>query len=677
MNRKQGIFRGFLSVLLVGCIVVVYGMRLVDLQIVNGENYALNAQAANVRTVNVDAARGEILDRNGNPVVINRMGYSVVMEYASFPPASNKAQRNQIILELTKLLEARGEAWNDDLPLTYTNSIAEFTPDSDKKIALLKQKLELNSYATAQNCMDALIKTFELEDFSPEEQRTISGVAYTMRAADFSVSNPYTFAEDISDETVLKIKENSTFFQGVEVQVEPYREYVDGTLAPHVIGMVGSISAEEYAEKKDNGYSMNDMIGKDGIEKAMEDYLRGTKGKKSVSKNYDGNVTTKFISEPVQGDTVVLTLDMNLQRIAQNALQDVIQDLNRKYITSGGKDGGPATAGAIVVTDVNSGEILAMVSYPTYDISTYKENARALNNDPTKPLWNRATRSGYPPGSTYKPAVALAALQEKIITKDQTITCTGRYTFYKDYQPKCMGVHGHVNLLNAIAQSCNLYFFDVGRQTGIDKLNYWEKKLGFGQTTGVEIPEISGILAGKEQREAGGGIWQPGDTIQSCIGQSDNLMTPIQLANYCATIANGGTRYETHLVKEIKSYDYTKTVMTKDSAVACDTGILPENIDAVKAGMYKLTNGGYCTKYFADLPVKVAAKTGTAQVPDGVENGVIISYAPAEKPEIAISVVIEHAGAGANTAGVAAQVYDYYFNRSSGAPSQPDGILLP
>lgn len=677
MNRKQGIFRGVLAVVLVGSIVVAYGMRLVDLQVVNGQNYVSSAQAANVRTVNVDASRGEIRDRNGTPVVINRMGYSVVMEYAMFPPASNKAGRNKIILELTKLLDARGETWNDDLPLTYSGGIAEFMPDSDKKIKMLKQKLELNSYATAQNCMDAIIKTFELQDYTPEEQRTIGGVAYTMRAADFSVSNPYTFAEDISDETVLKIKENSTLFQGVEVQVEPYREYVDGTLAPHVIGMVGSINAEEYAEKKSDGYSMNDMIGKDGIEKAMEPYLRGTQGKKSVVKNYDGNVSTQFISEPVQGDTVVLTLDMNMQRVAQKALQDTIQDLNRKYITSGGKEGGPATAGAIVVTDVNSGEILAMASYPTYDISTYKENAGELNTDPSKPLWNRATRSGYPPGSTYKPGVALAALQENVVTKDTTITCTGRYTFYKDYRPKCMGVHGQVNLLNAIAQSCNLYFFDVGRQTGIEKLNYWEKKLGFGQTTGVEIPEISGILAGKEQREASGGVWQPGDTIQSCIGQSDNLMTPIQLANYCATIANGGTRYETHLVKEVKSYDYTKTVLTKNPVVACETGILPQNIEAVKAGMYKLTNGGYCTKYFSHLPVKVAAKTGTAQVPDGVENGVIVSYAPAEKPEIAVSVVIEHAGAGQNTAEVAAKIYDYYFNRSSGAPSQLDGILLP
>lgn len=677
MSRKKMIFRNILAMLLVGCVLGTYGMRLVELQVVNGESYAAGVQAANVRTVNVSAARGEILDRDGNPVVINRMGYSVVMEYASFPSASEKAERNQIVLELTKLLEARGEEWIDDLPLTYNGGVAKFTPDSDKKIALLKQKLELNSYATAQNCMDALIKTFELEDFTPEQQRTVGGIVYTMRAADFSVSNPYTFAEDISDETVLKIKENSTFFRGVEIQVEPYREYVDGTLAPHVVGMVGSISAEEYAEKKSDGYSMNDFIGKDGIERAMEEYLRGTKGKKSISKDYDGSVSAEFVSEPVQGDTVVLTLQMGLQRVAQNALQDAIVELNRRYITSSGKEGGPATAGAVVVTDVNSGEILAMASYPTYDISTYRENAAQLNVDEGRPLWNRATRSGYPPGSTYKPAVGLAALQEHVITKDEKVTCTGRYTYYRDYQPKCMGVHGGVNMLNAIAQSCNLYFFDIGRRTGIEKLNYWEKKLGFGQTTGVEIFEISGILAGKEQREAGGGTWQPGDTIQACIGQSDNLMTPIQLANYCATIANGGTRYETHLVKEVKSYDYTKTVMTKEPTVACDTGITPENIAAVKAGMYKLTNGGYCTKYFTGLPVKIAAKTGTAQVPNGVENGVIISYAPAEKPEIAISVVIEHAGAGANTAAVAAQVYDYYFNRSSGTPTQPDGVLLP
>lgn len=676
MKRKR-ILRALIAVVLVSAVSVVYGMRLIDLQVVNGQAYAESIRAADVRTVNVDAARGEILDRNGNPVVVNRMGYSVVFEYAYFPVFSAKAQRSELILALTKTLSERGEGWNDALPLLVQDGAVEFAQDSEKKIGLLKENLGLNPYATAQNCMDALVKTYELEKYTLQEQRTIAGVAYTMRAADFSVSNPYTFAEDISDATVQKIKENSTFFQGVEIQVEPYREYVDGTWAPHVIGMVGTISAEEYAEKKSQGYSMNDMIGKDGIEKAMEDYLRGAKGKKAVGTDSDGRVTSSFVTEPVQGDTVVLTLDMNLQRVAQKALEETIVELNRKYTATGGKEGGPATAGGLVVTDVNTGEVLALASYPTYDISTYKENASALNNDESKPLWNRATRSGYPPGSTYKPAVALAALQENVITKDSVVTCTGRYTFYKDYQPKCMGVHGQVNLLNAIAQSCNLYFFDVGRQTGIDKLNYWQKKLGFGQTTGIEIPEISGILAGREQREASGGVWQPGDTIQSCIGQSDNLMTPIQLANYCATIANGGTRYETHLVKEIKSYDYTRTVLEKTPAVACDTGIAQANLEAVKAGMYKLTNGGYCTSYFADLPVKVAAKTGTAQVPDGVENGVIITYAPAENPKIAIGIVIEHAGAGAETAPCAAKIYDYYFNRSAGTPALQDGVLLP
>lgn len=644
---------------------------------VNGQAYADGIMAANVSNVKVDAARGEILDRNGNPIVVNRMGYSAVFEYAFFPPPSEKARRNELILALTKTLEESDENWNDALPLVLQDGVVEFAPDSEKKVEQLKTNLDLNPYATARNCMDALIKNYELENYTPQEQRTIGGVAYTMRAADFSVSNPYTFAEDICDETVQKIKENSAFFQGVEITVEPYREYVDGTLAPHVIGMVATINAEEYADKKAEGYSMNDMIGKDGIEKAMEDYLRGVKGEKAVGRDRDGNVTSKFVTEPVQGDTVVLTLDTSLQRVAQKALKETIDDLNRKYDATDGKEGGPATAGGVVVTNVNTGEVLAIASYPTYDISTYKENAAELNSDESKPLWNRATRSGYPPGSTYKPAVALAALQENVITRDTIINCSGRYTFYKDYQPKCMGVHGNVSLVNAIAQSCNLYFFDVGRQTGIDKLNYWQKKLGFGQTTGIEIPEISGILAGQEEREAGGGVWQPGDTIQACIGQSDNLMTPIQLANYCATIANGGTRYETHLVKEIKSYDYTQTVLNKTPVVACDTGISQSNLEAVKAGMYKLTNGGYCTSYFAKLPVKVAAKTGTAQVPNGKENGVIITYAPADNPEIAIAIVIEHAVAGAATAPCAAKIYDYYFNRSAGTPAITDGVLLP
>lgn len=675
--KWRGLLRKIIAAALILTVAGIYGMRLIDLQVVNGQAYADGIMAVNVRTVKVDAARGEILDRNGNPIVVNRMGYSVMFEYAYFPPPSEKARRNELVLALTKTLEKSGEEWNDSLPLILRDGVVEFAPESEKKVEQLKSNLDLNPYATAQNCMDAIISAYELEDYSLQEQRTIGGILYTMRAADFSVSNPYTFAEDISDETVQKIKENSTFYQGVEITVEPYREYVDGTLAPHIIGMVATISAEEYADKKAEGYSMNDMIGKDGIEKAMEEYLRGVKGEKAVGRDGNGNITSDFVVEPVQGDTVVLTLDTPLQRVAQKALKETIDDLNRKYEATGGKEGGPATAGGLVVTNVHTGEVLAIASYPTYDISTYKENAAELNSDETKPLWNRATRSGYPPGSTYKPAVALAALQENVITRDTQINCSGRYTFYKDYQPKCMGVHGNLSLANAIAHSCNVYFYDVGRQTGIDKLNYWQKKLGFGQTTGIEIPEISGILAGQEEREASGGVWQPGDTIQACIGQSDNLMTPIQLANYCATIANGGTRYETHLVKEVKSYDYTRTVLDKTPVVACDTGISQSNLEAVKAGMYKLTNGGYCTSYFADLPVKVAAKTGTAQVPNGKENGVIITYAPADDPQIAIAIVIEHAVAGASTAQCAAKIYDYYFNRSSGTPALTDGILLP
>lgn len=340
MKRGRGIFRTALACTLVLAVTLTYILRLYDLQFVKGADYIASLQAANVRKVSVDAARGEILDTNGNPVVINRMGYSVVFEYAYFPSAKQKSERNQIIAELTRLLEEKGEVWNDSLPLHIENGVPAFEQESERAVKQLKNALELNDYATAQNCMDALVEKYELQEYPADMQRKIGAVAYSMTAANFSVSNPYTFAEDVDDETVLKIKENSTFFKGVEVQVEPYREYVDGTLAPHVIGMVGAISAEEYAVMKNDNYGMNDTVGKDGIEKAMENNLRGIKGEKAITTEYDGNISTQYTKEPVQGDTVVLTLNMNFQRAAQNALEETIQDLNRRYLTSGGRDGG-------------------------------------------------------------------------------------------------------------------------------------------------------------------------------------------------------------------------------------------------------------------------------------------------------------------------------------------------
>lgn len=651
------------------------------IQVVNAAEYS--TQKVTLRSVDttVEAARGEILDCNGVPLVVNEQISSIVLDASYFPSTSEQEQRNAILCALIHLTEEAGVAWNDDLPLVFdVNGNIQYKENAESDIAFLKSRdvLHLNAYATAQNCFDGLIEKFDLQDYSKEDARKIASVCYSLKRIAFSAANPYTFADEIPGTLAAKIKENSALYAGVDVRVTSKRKYTDGTIAPHILGVVGKLNAEEYNAKKEafdtesanpdlsaqdkqtlslRAYSMDDTIGKFGIESAMESYLRGTNGIMTTTTDSDGNKTSELTTAPKDGDAVILTIDSVFQKQVQDALGRFIQNYRDKESI-------PAVGSAVVI-DVKSGAVLACATYPSYNLTTYYEDYSTLATDKSSPLWNRALMSTYEPGSTLKPAIAVAGLEEGIITEGTHIRCTHVYTQFPDTPFKCLGYHGSIDVKEALNQSCNIYFYETGRLLGINKMNDYCTRFGLGQKTGVEIPESTGVLASISYREAHGGIWYPGDTVQAAIGQSDNLFTPIQLANYAATIANGGTHYQAHFVKSIKSGDYSETVLENNGTVLNELGVSDSSLRIVKEGMLRL---GSRLSAFKDLPVQVAAKTGTAEskakvggdIVEGL-NGFMISFAPYDDPEIAVAIAIENLNSGSATAVLMADIYKAYF----------------
>lgn len=672
----------YISLALICAIFLGYGARLTSLQLVHGAEYAEKGDFVSVRNRTVEAARGEILDRNGSPIVTNRQGNSLIFDASYFPIKENKAQ-NDIILALINLLAQRNEAWIDNLPLVFgTDGAVSFAPDRDTDIAAMKDKdiLNLNPYATAQNCYDALIEKYELQEYAQADARKIASVRYEMTRLTFPTGvSTYTFAEDVSTTTVSMVKEQSAVFQGVDMQVVPYREYTDGTLAPHIVGRAAAIDADEYKAKKADGYSITDEIGKFGIEQAAEKYLRGTNGKKRVTVKKTGESTEEYTKTPEQGNTVILTLDANLQKTAQNALDQSVAELasNPKYIFA---------SGAAVVIDVRNGDILACASNPNYDITQYAEKYDELSKAANAPLWNRPLMSAYAPGSSFKPGMALAGLEEGIIKKETTITCNRPYHRFPDIDFGCLGI-GHaagsaINAVDALKYSCNIFFYEDGYQLGVDKMAEYSKKYGFGQATGVELPEATGNLStpayAHEMAAAIGSdpdaAWTEGMVIQTAIGQAYNMMTPIQMANYCAMIATGGTRYVPHFIKSVKSYDYSQTLVdNNDGTVAAKENFKPENIATIKEGMYAMATYSGNDAHKLNLgrlgEIGVAAKSGTPQlnrVLDGKNypdrnNGFLIAFAPYDNPQIAMCITIEDGYHSRYAVKVAQAILNEYF----------------
>ena len=643
---SQEKLRGRLIYVGIIIIAIVIVSRLITLQIVQGQDYLEMSQNRLVKTMPIKAPRGEIFDRYGRPLVTNRLGFSVVFQREYIE--SDKL--NALILRVIEVIESTDGSYFDTLAISAEPPY-EFLPGRTM------------DYKSADAAMIELREKYKIDGtLADRDIRRIAGVRYEMEQRGFSVTTPYTFATDVSMVAVTKIKEQRAEFAGVLIMTEPIREYVNGTILAHVLGHVGPIYSEEYEELESKGYKMNDVVGKDGIEKVMEDELKGIDGVLSIQQSVSGQMASSQETIPAtSGNYVVLTIDSELQKVLEKSLEENIERAKQH------PDSRDASVGAAVVIDVNSGEILAMASYPTFDLSKFNENFNQLNADPLQPMFNRAISGAYAPGSTFKVLTAIAGLEEGIITPQTSILDEGKYKFYPDYQPACWlwnsagATHGYENVTEAIRDSCNYFFYDVGRRLTIENLKKYGDLFGLGQRTGIEISgEASGIFASPEYREKNGSYWVLGDTLQAAIGQSDHMFTPLQLANYTATVANGGTRYKTHIIKSVKSYTSAVDGVNVVPEVVADIDIQPQNYNAVMAGMKAVSETGTAANVFSSYGMEVGSKTGTASVPKGSDNGIFIAFAPYESAQIAVAVVVEHGGHGNTIAPIARDVFNAY-----------------
>ena len=626
---------------LLAAVILVYAVRALYIQIINPSAFGGDDGYRSFTTV-IPAARGEILDCYGRRIAVNRDGYDIVFNYA----ATDIKNLNPLLERVITLCEKNKTEYIDDLPLKKT---APYDFDDNGDTDRLKSFLEVADYATAEDCFARLVERYGLEEYSAETQRKIMGVRYTMSRAGFSLSAPYTFAEDISDELMLKISELGFAAEGVTVQVVPYRRYDVSTLAPHLIGSVGPIFKEDWEEYKAKGYSYNDKVGKSGIELYAENYLRGTDGEITYKIDAAGNiVSSKVTKAPVAGKTVMLTIDKTLQLETQDALAKYIKQLSRQK-------GATVTGGAVVVMNIKSGAVMVSANYPSYDMATLSKEYSFLadkTKNPNMPLLDRAFTGVYPIGSTIKPAVAVAAMQNGKYSYGETIYCKHTYDFFEDYQPQCMHYHKDMNLKSALAKSCNYFFFELGRRTGIKNLNEYFKDFGLGVKTGVEVNDSAGILTAFDT--------DSGNTIQVAIGQL-NAFTPLQLANYTCTLVNGGTRYKATLISKVMSADFAETVFANKTEIESSINIDDAILDAVKEGMLSVTEDGTGSATFGNYPIKVGGKTGTAQVEGKADHSVFIAFAPFDDPEIAVAVILEHGSSTATVTNIAKSVLDYYF----------------
>ena len=691
-------------------VIILYILNMMRTQLQEGEDYRQKAIQRTAMTVTMPAARGEIVDRYGRPIAVNRMGYNVTFNRAEMP----KGMENEIIWQLIKLFAKNGETECiiDNCPIIIdpSGAGASFELDREAAVSRMKSTLTLQDYASPQNCLDTMNERYEVGLLAPEIARQIMGVRLNMEQMEFSRNNDYTFAVDISTESIQEILENNQILRGVDVQVVPIREYVNGLVAPHLVGVTGPIYAEDYETLKKEGYKIVDIIGKFGIEKEYEKYLRGTDGKKQILRDSTGAIVYENVTRDAQpGNTIVLTIDSELQLQTQEALGRTIRSIAAAGAVTYARNGDPkrhfgedAHAGAAIVMNCRTFEVLAAVTYPSFDLNLYYsdyDRGLAYSKDPDAPLYNRAFQGTYAPGSTFKPAVALAGLQEGIITRDTVFNCEpsqvnasaprnrGAITLkeYNNFELYCLELHHAVSVERAIEVSCNVFFYNTAYRLGITIMNDYCRQMGFGVKTGVGLGEVSGVLAGREDRESREENWFAGDTLTAAIGQNDNKFTPLQLAVYTSTIANGGTRYEARMIKTIKSFDMAQTIVpdTRENPVVLNNLNVDKNIiNTVKNGMLGVTSGdgGTATRVFVGFGKRLGGKTGSV---DTVKekfssNAVFIGFAPFEQPEVVVAIVGEKCSHGSDIAPVARSILDEYFysTKTKGYVVVGDGQLV-
>ena len=655
--KNKELLRYAVCLLLVLFIMVGYVARLVDWQLINGEEYRERANRNNLSITKTEALRGEIVDINGVAFAENETGYAIVFERFAMPPE----RENDIILELMDLMEKKGEPWIDELPIVLNRGQYEFEGDKEKEIKALKGKdrLNVNEYTTAEDCMKKLVERYKCENYNRTTQRKLVGVKYNMEKNGYyrAMNGRSTFAEGVSPDLVAIVSEKFQEDSGVRVSLTSKRHLVNADIAPHIIGTIGKMSQEQYDNLKNKGYTIEDVVGKTGIEYKFEDELRGKGGERKIEISREGNVLNVLKTKNANpGHTIFLTIDSKVQKAA-------VESLAKNVKNSGQHD---CVAAGVVALRVKDFSILAAATCPTYDASKLGEPGyySGLLNDKKNPLFNRAFDGAFAPGSIFKPLVACGALQEGVLTEQDRIGCSGIYYYpgSSSFTTRCMGVHGRADLKYAMAKSCNCFFSEAGRRLGIDNMNLYCKRFGLGVKTGIELNETAGVLAGPEHSAQIGAVWSTPVTIKAAIGQSDNLFSPLQLATYTATIANGGKRYRPHLIRKVTDYKRENIIWENDPEnpeLIETAGVSEENLNIVKECMRQVVLSGTATN-FSSYPIPIAGKTGTAQN-SGSDHTTFICMAPYENPEIAIAVVVEHGASGMVSKNVAKDIMDAYF----------------
>ena len=564
-------------VLFVVLIASIFLIRLMTMQIVEGESYRSYLTEGYSVTKTIEASRGDVVDRYGRFLATNRVRYDITFDKNNIL----KNSENSVILELVAILEENGEEWIDNLPLSKE---APFVYEGTENAqARLRKHLGLADFASADDVVFRLKEKYGLEEMSDEDFRKVAGVRYEMDRVGYNYVTPYTFAKDVSETTINIISEHSYYFQGIEITESYEREYPNGDVAPHIVGITGIIYEEEYANLDKSVYGMNDIIGKSGLESAYESVLKGKDGKIKITYDANGDIISEeVIEEAVPGATVVSTIDMDLQRVTYNALERQI--LNLRSTAEAGK-GKESEGGVAVVIKVGTGEILAAANYPSYNLSTYYQDYSELSVAEFSPLFNRAAEGTYAPGSTFKPVVATAALQLGNIKATTTVNCEHVYTYFTDYQPTCLGHHGRINVRHALGYSCNIFFYEIGRIMGIDNIRQYAYYYGLGEPTGIEIKERIGQVSNPDWAADQGINWYHGDVLQASIGQGYSLFSPIQMANYVATLANRRVRVNAHFVKSINSHDISEVLYETPVEVLSDMQMTDYTYESVLAGM--------------------------------------------------------------------------------------------
>lgn len=716
-HRRSRILLGIFAL----CLLCFAGI-LYNAQVVHAQEYLSQSTTQVTTTKTVESSRGVITDRNGKVLVSNREIYTVSFDKDLVPAEDGVKQSvsvSRALLRLIQLCQEQGVSWTDNLPLSsqapfsYTTNVTTDTQRSRFQLFLTKRgwsDSELTAdapYPTMSKSLrdklgagDTLLPPRTLlqlmrehfgvdPSFSDGEARLVLGVLYELELRGLDQNYyiaPYVFAENVSVELISILSDGS--FDGAVVSSRSVRQY-NTDYAAHILGRVGAFeSAEErselnapYLAAQEAGedtsslhfYQWDDMVGKSGVEKAFESYLCGLDGKRLITTNESGKITSELYSiEPVPGGTVALTIDIDFQAAVEDILAEAVEAMNEE-------DGLETRGAGAVVVSVADSDVLALASYPNYSQRTYAEDLAGLSQDPGKPFFNRATSGTYAPGSTFKPLTAVAALETGVITPTTKINATGSWVYPGDptnsyancwLYNSSRGHHGRINVSEAITVSCNFFFAELGYQLGLTTLNKYAAAFGLGQSTGIELGEETGILP---EGQLGQDLapW-------AAFGQADQLYTPLQLANYIATLVRGGTRYNAHLLESVTSYDGSVTIYDDEPEVLDTVEMSEATLAAVKKGMGDLVTSGSISSYFKDCVVTAGAKTGSAQTGEAQANGVFVCFAPFDEPEIAVAIVIEQGRSGAALASTAVSILNAYFSPSDiGAAVLPEGALLP